>query len=201
MEDSLPIKLAKDILRLNETELQNGEIPESLAAILAKTIEKRVADELKAKEKSYQEQLTALQFETAEFYQHSPVGYFSTAANGLITKVNDTLLAWLGYQQEEIINKVTWQSLLSIGGKMYFETHYSPLLQMQGFVQEISFEMIKKDKNRLPVLINTKQLRDENGKVKINYSTVFDVSHRKAYEKELLIAKKMQKNKIKGLQS
>jgi len=79
---------------------------------------------------------------------------------------------------------------LSVGGKMYFETHYSPLLQMHGFVQEISFEMVKKDRTRLPILINTKQIRDENGKVQINYSTVFDMSQRKSYEKELLIAKR-----------
>jgi light-regulated signal transduction histidine kinase (bacteriophytochrome) len=61
---------------------------------------------------------------------------------------------------------------------------------MQGFVKEISFEMVKKDKTRLPILINTKQIRDENGKVQINYSTVFDISQRKSYEKELLKAKK-----------
>ena len=77
---------------------------------------------------------------------------------------------------------------------MYFETHYSPLLQMQGFVQEMSFEMVKKDKTRLPILINTKQIRDENGKVQINYSTVFDISQRKSYEKELLIAKRTAEN-------
>lgn len=129
-----------------------------------------------------------------EFYNHAPCGYFSTAENGIINKINDTLLVWLGYAKEDIIGKVTWQSLLSAGGKIYFETHYSPLLQMQGFVQEISFEMVRKDKTRLPILINTKQIRDENGIMQINYSTVFDVSQRKSYEKELLIAKRTVEN-------
>jgi len=162
----------------------------NLAERLNQIVAARVAKLSQEKDEFYGKQLASKELESDTFYNHSPCGYFSTSGNGIINKINDTLLVWLGYTKEEILGKVTWQSLLSVGGIMYFETHYSPLLQMQGFVQEISFEMVKKDKTRLPILINTKQIRDENGKVQINYSTVFDVSQRKSYEKELLIAKR-----------
>jgi PAS domain S-box-containing protein len=162
----------------------------NLAGLLNQMVAAKVAKLSQEKDEFYSKQLASKELESDTFYNHSPCGYFSTAGNGIINKINDTLLVWLGYAKEEIIGKVTWQSLLSVGGKMYFETHYSPLLQMQGFVQEISFEMVKKDKTRLPILINTKQIRDENGNVQINYSTVFDVSQRKSYENELLIAKR-----------
>ncbi len=167
----------------------------NLAELLNQVVAKKVAKISQEKDEFYDKQLASKELASKEleletFYNQSPCGYFSTDGNGIITKINNTLLVWLGYSKEDIIGKVTWQSLLSVGGKMYFETHYSPLLQMQGFVQEISFEMVKKDNSRLPILINTKQIRDENGNVQVNYSTVFEVSQRKSYENELLIAKR-----------
>ena len=184
-----------ELAKLKLTNLDDTAMANYLNHIVAE----KIAVIVKEKDHFYSKKLALQELEEDTFYNNSPCGYFSTAANGIINKINDTLLAWLGYIKEDIVGKVTWQSLLSVGGKMYFETHYSPLLQMQGFVQEISFEMVKKDKNRLPVLINTKQIRDEHGKVQINYSTVFDVSQRKSYEKELLIAKRIAEEQTKLL--
>jgi PAS domain S-box-containing protein len=181
---------AADLAKFELIKSEKVEDLNNLAALLNQIIAKKVAKLSQEKDEYYGKQLASKELESDIFYNHSPCGYFSTNGNGTINQINDTLLVWLGYAKEEIIGKVTWQSLLSVGGKIYFETHYSPLLQLQGFVQELSFEMVKKDKTRLPILINTKQIRDENGKVEINYSTVFDVSQRKSYEKELLVAKR-----------
>jgi PAS domain S-box-containing protein len=181
---------AADLAKFELIKPEGEDDLNNLAERLNQIVAARVAKLSQEKDEFYGKQLASKELESDTFYNHSPCGYFSTSGNGIINKINDTLLVWLGYAKEEILGKVTWQSLLSVGGIMYFETHYSPLLQMQGFVQEISFEMVRKDKTRLPILINTKQIRDENGKVQINYSTVFDVSQRKSYEKELLIAKR-----------
>ncbi len=184
--DFTAANLAKfELLKSEEVGVLN-----KFAELLNNIVATKLAKLGQEKDEYYGKQLASKELESDIFYKHFPCGYFSTDRNGIINKINDTLLGWLGYAKEDIVGKVAWQSLLSVGGKMYFETHYSPLLQMQGFVQEISFEMVKKDKTRLPILINTKQIRDENGKVQINYSTVFDVSQRKSYEKELLIAKR-----------
>jgi PAS domain S-box-containing protein len=181
---------AADLAKFELLKTEEVGVLNNLAELLNQMVAKKLAKQSQEKDEFYGKQLASKELESDIFYKHFPCGYFSTAENGIINKINDTLLVWLGYAKEDIIGKVTWQSLLSVGGQMYFETHYSPLLQMQGFVQEISFEMVKKDKTRLPILINTKQIRDENGKVQINYSTVFDMSQRKSYEKELLIAKR-----------
>jgi PAS domain S-box-containing protein len=181
---------AADLAKFELIKSEDVEVLNNLAELLNQIVTEKVAKQSQEKEAFYSKQLASKELESDTFYNHSPSGYFSTDGNGIINKINATLLGWLGYAKEDILGKVTWQSLLSVGGKMYFETHYSPLLQMQGFVQEISFEMVKKDKTRLPILINTKQIRDENGKVQINYSTVFDMSQRKSYEKELLKAKR-----------
>ncbi len=126
----------------------------------------------------------------SELYDNAPCGYFSTEKNGLITKINATLCEWLLYEKSEIIGKLYLYDILSIGSKIYSETHFFPLLQIQGFVKEINLEMKKKNGGLLPILINSKiegRVTDENFYLN---SAVVDISQRKKYEKELLIAKK-----------
>jgi PAS domain S-box-containing protein len=188
---------AADLAKFELIKSEEVDVLNNVAELLNQMVAAKVAKLSQEKDEFYGKELALKELESDTFYNHSPCGYFSTDSNGIINKINDTLLVWLGFAKEDIIGKVAWQSLLSVGSKMYFETHYSPLLLMQGFVQEISFEMVKKDKTRLPILINTKQIRDENGKVQINHSSVFDVSQRKSYENELLIAKRVAEDQNK----
>ena len=146
---------AADLAKFKLIKSEDEEDLNNLAEFLNQIVAAKLAKLSQEKDEFYSKELASKELEIATFYNHSPSGHFSTDGNGIINKINDTLLVWLGYAKEDIIGKVTWQSLLSAGGKMYFETHYAPLLQMQGFVQEISFEMVKKDKTRLPILINT----------------------------------------------
>ena len=78
-----------------------------------------------------------------ELYQNSPCGYVSFLADGTIFNINKTLLSWIGYSREEVIGQLKFQQLFKIGGQIYFETHFFPLVKMQGFVNEINFEYPK----------------------------------------------------------
>jgi PAS domain S-box-containing protein len=127
--------------------------------------------------------------EVDDFYNTAPCGYLSYLESGLIVRINTTLLNWLGYQRHEVVNCMYFQDLLSIGGKIYYETHYAPLLAMQEVVQEINFDLVKKDKTKLPVLVNAKLINKEKPSAQLVNVTIFDITQRKAYEKELLIAK------------
>jgi len=129
------------------------------------------------------------QFNT-EFYDHAPCGYFSNEKNGLITNINATLCEWLHYEKNEIIGKLYFWDILSIGSKIYSQTHYIPLLQIQGFVKEVNLEMKKQNGELLPILINSKIEGDITKDSYFVHSAVVDISQRKQYEKELLIAKK-----------
>jgi signal transduction histidine kinase/CheY-like chemotaxis protein len=73
---------------------------------------------------------------------------------------------------------------------MYYETHYAPLLQMQGFVNEIALEVRRADGTVRPVVASARQLRDADGVVTVNRVALFDSSDRRRYERELLVARK-----------
>ncbi|WP_248907902.1 HAMP domain-containing sensor histidine kinase [Flavobacterium sp. K5-23] len=110
--------------------------------------------------------------------------------DGTLIDVNDTFLAFTGYSREEIIETKRFEDFLSIGGKIYYETHFAPLLHMYGEVSQISFDFIRKDETRFPVLINAiKQSTNEKQHNYIQFS-VLDITQRKQYEIELMNAKR-----------
>jgi signal transduction histidine kinase len=63
-------------------------------------------------------------------------------------------------------------------------------LKLNGTLEEINFDFIKKDGTKLPILINSVEIKDKKGFHLFTQSVIFDISQRKKYEKELLIAKR-----------
>jgi PAS domain S-box-containing protein len=120
-----------------------------------------------------------------DLYEHAPAGYLSTLPGGLVVKVNETLLSWTGHRRDDLVGRKRLHDLLAPGARIYYETHYAPLLQMQGNVREIAVELIRADGSRLPVLLNSTLVRDEAGSPRVVRTTVVDASERRRYEHEL----------------
>ena len=128
--------------------------------------------------------------ESAEdLYENAPCGYLSTTPDGTIVKVNMTLLRWTGYTREDLVGHRRFSELLTGGGRIYHETHYAPLLRMQGSVREIALEIVCADGRHLPVLINSVLVSDDRGIPVVVRTTVFDATDRRRYESELLRAR------------
>jgi PAS domain S-box-containing protein len=139
----------------------------------------------------YGPRVEALLEESAEdLYEHAPCGYLSTLPDGTIVKVNQTLIDWVGRPRESLLDGTRFQTLLAIGSRIYYETHYAPLMQMQGFANEIAFELTVADGRVLPVLVNSRQRRDADGTPLVNRITLFDATDRRRYERELLLARR-----------
>src|SRR5687767_14279289 len=133
----------------------------------------------------------ALFQETADdLYEHAPCGYLSTLPDGTIVRVNQTLIDWTQRTRESLLSGTKFQSLLATGSKIYYETHYAPLLRMQGMANEIAFEMACADGRIMPVLVNSRVRHDNNGTPLFNRITLFDATDRRRYERELLLARR-----------
>jgi signal transduction histidine kinase len=129
--------------------------------------------------------------ESAEdLYEHAPCGYLSTLPDGTIVRVNETFVEWTGAPRQTLLGGTKFQSLLTVGSRIYHETHYAPLLRMQGFVNEIALEVLRHDQRILPVLVNSRQKCDANGAPVFNRITLFDSTDRRRYERELLLARR-----------
>jgi phosphoserine phosphatase RsbU/P len=122
-------------------------------------------------------------------YERAPCGYLSTLPDGTIVKVNETLLTLTGYARHELVGRRTFAELLTPGGRIYHETHYAPMLQMQGSARAIALDIVRADRSRLPVLVNAVLERDDHGEPVVVRTAIFDATDRREYERELLRAK------------
>jgi len=134
-----------------------------------------------------------------ELYENAPCGYLSTLPDGMIVRVNQTFLTWIGYSREDLLAGKRVQDLLSVGGRIFYETHLAPLLRMQGFVNEIAFDLTCADGRQLPVLANSVQKRDAQGIPLLNRITMFNATDRRKYERELLAARKAAETNAEAL--
>jgi PAS domain S-box-containing protein len=127
--------------------------------------------------------------ETAEeLYEEAPCGYLTTRPDGTIVRVNGTFLRWTGHAREALLGR-RFQDLLTGGGRIYHETHYAPLLRMQGRVREIALDIVRSDGSRMPALVNATLKLDPAGEPQLVHATVFDATDRQRYERELLAAR------------
>jgi len=134
--------------------------------------------------------IEALFDESAEdLYEHAPCGYLSLLPDGIVGKVNATFLEWTGYSSADLVGKARFLDLLTVGGRIYYETHFQPLLRMQRQVREVAFDLMRRSGERLPVLVNATH-REYPNAGSITRITVFDATDRRHYERELLAARK-----------
>jgi sigma-B regulation protein RsbU (phosphoserine phosphatase) len=104
-----------------------------------------------------------------------------------VLKANHTFLTWTGQTLEEVIG-LGFVDLLTPGARIFHETHYLPLLHLQGHVDELSVEMLRADGTRFPTLLNAVMDRDVDGEPLLVRIAVFDATERRSYEREILLA-------------
>ena len=132
-----------------------------------------------------------LEEDAADLYEHAPCGYLSISGrDGTILKVNATFERMLGRPRDAIVGQLGLSDVLSVGGRIFFETHLRPLLGMQGFVREIALDLTCADGRSLPVIVNAEEKRHGALAVSVIRITLFDASDRRRYERELLAARR-----------
>ena len=133
--------------------------------------------------------ISALADDDAEaLYERAPCGYLSTSPDGVIVKVNQTFLTLTGYARHDLLGRHL-TDLFTAGGRIYHETHYAPMLRMQGVAREIALDIVRSDGTRIPVLLNAVVEQDADGAPRVIRTAIFDATDRREYERELLRAK------------
>jgi PAS domain S-box-containing protein len=131
----------------------------------------------------------AIEESAEELYEHAPCGYISALPNGAIIRANQTFLSLTGYPRDAVLGK-RLRDLLPPAGRLFYETHYDPLLRMQGFVREMALDLVCASGRQLPVLVTSVQHQDSAGHPTVVRTMVFDATERRIYERELLAARR-----------
>ncbi len=132
--------------------------------------------------------------DAVELFEDAPCGYLVTRPDGTIIRVNRTFESWTGHSRANLQDRRRFQDLLAPGARIYHETHYAPLLRMQGSVREIAVEIVRADGTRLPALVNSVLCTDEEDRPRLIQTTVFDATDRRRYEEELLRSQRRERD-------
>ncbi len=123
-----------------------------------------------------------------DLFENAPCGYLSLGTDARIRRCNRTFARWLGVDAASLLG-TRFPDLLTIAGKIYFETHFAPLLQMQGFFEEVALDIATAG-GTVPVLVNAVQRKAQGTSPAFIRVTVFKATDRRRYERELLEARR-----------
>lgn len=128
-----------------------------------------------------------------DLYNTSPAFLFSFSQENLeIKNVNEGFLHKLGYKPEELIGVKKLTDILTVGSKIFYQTHFAPLLKLHGKFNEIFLSFVSKSNEELPILMNA-LLDVESNEF---HCGGIQIDQRNRFEKELQEAKKIAEKAI-----
>lgn len=132
-----------------------------------------------------------------DLFENAPCGYAVLTPDGRIDKANRTLCEWLDHSSDQLAGKRP-HDLLSIPGRIFYETHIAPLLRMQGFFNEVALDLISATGDKVPVIANAVEHRDANGGVRYVRIAFLKAADRRRYEQELLQARDVARQNLRS---
>ena len=123
--------------------------------------------------------------EIKDLYDNAPCGYHSLDANGMIVRMNQTELDWLGYKREEVVGKLFATDILHPRDHAKYRTAFATFRQM-GYIHHQEHSFLRKDRSTFAVLLNATAIYDDKGNYVMSRAVVTDISERKKIEDKLI---------------
>jgi len=123
-----------------------------------------------------------------DLLNRAPCGFLSFADDSKVVDINATLLDSLGYELEEVRGRHL-ETFLPVASRIFYQTHFFPLLKLHGRVEEVYLSLRAKDGSEVPVLANA--ARRDHGAPVIYDCILMQMRQRNQYEDQILAARKL----------
>src|SRR6476469_7550647 len=88
-----------------------------------------------------------------ELLNTAPCVFLSLSDDGTIVTINATLAKLLEYEAHQLTGQPI-TSILPIAGRIFYQTHFFPLLKLHSQVEEIYLQLRSQWGNDVPMLVN-----------------------------------------------
>jgi signal transduction histidine kinase len=123
-----------------------------------------------------------------ELLDRAPCGFISFGDDGTVRDVNSTLLEMIGGSRETVVGR-PFEALLTISSRIFYQTHFFPLLRLQGRVEELFVTLrCAASKEDVAVLVNAAARKQEGGV--IYDCALMRLRERRKWEDEILRSKR-----------
>jgi PAS domain S-box-containing protein len=114
-------------------------------------------------------------------YENTPIMLHSINHRGLIVAVSNYWLSSLGFHRNEVIGRPL-TSFLTDESKLFAKIVAFPYFLEHGYVQDISYQVIKKDGSLMDVTLSAIAEKDEEGNFQRSLAVMIDVTAQKKAE-------------------
>ncbi len=118
------------------------------------------------------------------FFDSACVGHLVLTKAFAVVDANSWFCNWIGRDHASLCAGSDIQSLLTVGGRILFETHVAPMLALNGDVAEAALDFRASSGIRLPALVNIAR-RPDDGEGYV-FVSVSPAANRLAYEQEVI---------------
>ncbi len=121
-------------------------------------------------------------------YHKTPVMLHSIDIKGQIIRVSDHWVEIMGYKREDVIGKQL-TSFFTPESKKYAINIIFPLFFRTGFCKDVPYTYVKKNGDKMDILLSCYGVRDEHGNIIRSLAVSVDVTEKNRSQKDLQIAK------------
>ncbi|NOG72525.1 PAS domain-containing protein [Roseicella sp. DB1501] len=171
---------------------------ETIAFILDLTDRKRAEAALLADKAALEQavaartaELAAREGELRRIYDRTPAPFHSVDAEGRLLRVSEEWLAFLGYRREEVLGRRTGEFMLPESATRW-EAALARLKETGDEVREVEYRMRRADGQVVEVLLRARADHDAEGRFRLSYSVLFDMTERNRSEARLREAQKLE---------
>src|SRR5471032_2843752 len=100
----------------------------------------------------------------ADLWEQAPGGLLVAGTDGMVLRANATMCRWLGYAPAELVGVRKFPELMPMGARVFLQTHWTPLLQIQGSVSEVQLDLLHRQGHRVPMILNAIR-RERDGRM------------------------------------
>ena len=134
-----------------------------------------------------------------DIYNKTPAMLHSIDIDGRIMRVSDHWLEVMGYKRSEVIGKEL-VDFFTTESKIYALNVIFPRFFNTGFSKDIPYTYIKKNKDKIDIMLSCYGERDNTGQIKRSLAVSVDVTERNRVQKDLQIAKEKLSDYSQGLE-
>lgn len=127
------------------------------------------------KSKSLESQVHRVSEEFQDLYNHAPCGYYSVDVNGVIIRINDLALSWMGVQRAEVLHQVRMVDFLDQDGQSEYWANFLAFRE-QGHMRPIEFNLQGRDGITRRIRLSATAVNDANGTFLRSRSIMFDMT-------------------------
>lgn len=113
--------------------------------------------------------------EFQDLYNHAPCGYYSVDADGVIVRINDLALTWMGVARADVLGRARLVDYLDEAGQATYWGNFPAFLE-QGRMGPIEFNLMGRDGITRRVSLAATAVRDAEGRFLMSRSIMYDVS-------------------------